>query len=159
MGARVKMRAILDALEFQPGEASSYLNRQTGEVVTISDEELHAAEDEESALEAYPEWQRTMIGLARDIIADENQEIYLALPTTYDIHEYGIMERFCLSLKDEEISNSLYQAIKGKGAFRRFREAIQRYGIAEDWYTYRDDAIRTIAIDWCEANGIEYSED
>lgn len=66
------------------------------------------------------------------------------------------MERFCLFLKDQEVSDSLYHAIKGKCAFRRFKEGIHRFGIADAWYKYRDDALRTIAIDWCEENDIEY---
>lgn len=68
------------------------------------------------------------------------------------------MERFCLSIEDEEISDSLYYAIKGKGAFRRFKEGIHRYGITDDWYKYREEALKQMARDWCEENDIEYIE-
>ncbi len=53
----------------------------------------------------------------------------------YDIHEYNIMEDFVLSIDDNKLSDELYYAIKGKGVFRRFKDLIQRYGIADrkDW--------------------------
>jgi hypothetical protein len=158
MSISVKLSAIIDGMELQSDENSSYLNKHTGEVVTITDEELRAAE-EANSLEEYPEWQQEIIEKARDIIADDNEEQYIALPSRFDIHEYNIMEKFCLSIKEKEISNSLYQALKGKGAFRRFKDAIQRYGVAEDWYKYRDDTIKRLAIEWCEARGIQYTED
>ncbi|MHC4632348.1 MAG: UPF0158 family protein, partial [Planctomycetota bacterium] len=47
---------------------------------------------------------------------------------------------------------------KGRGAFRRFNDAIRDYGIADDWYKYRDDALKEIAIEWCEENGIEFDD-
>jgi hypothetical protein len=41
--------------------------------------------------------------------------------------------------------------------FKRFKENIQRYDIPDDWYEYRDGAIKQIAIDWCEENDIKLS--
>ena len=32
------------------------------------------------------------------------------------------------------------------------------YGITEEWYRYRDAALGEIAIAWCEAYGIAYTE-
>jgi len=155
---RVKLSEIIEGIEFQSDERSSYLNKLTGEVVMITDEEVHAAEEGES-LDDYPEWQQNAIEQAKDILADETDEKYISLPSKYDVHEYNIMERFCSTISDNKISESLYHAIKGKGAFSRFKDAIHRYEIAEDWYKYRDDYIKQIAKDWCEENGIEYTED
>ncbi|WP_425429451.1 hypothetical protein [Desulfoscipio geothermicus] len=50
----------------------------------------------------------------------------------------------------------MYSSIKGSGAFRRFKDNIHRYQIAKNWYKYRDEAIKRIAIEWCEGNGIRY---
>lgn len=66
------------------------------------------------------------------------------------------MEDFVLSINDNKLSDELYYAIKGSGAFRRFKDLIQRYGIADDWYKYRDNKYREIAIQWCEENDMEY---
>jgi hypothetical protein len=68
------------------------------------------------------------------------------------------MERFCLAVDDEDIRDDLCDAIRGRGAFRRFKDRVHIYGMAEAWYRYRDAALREMAIDWCEAQGITYTE-
>jgi hypothetical protein len=150
----VKLKDIVDEISFIPEEASSYLNAKTGEVITVTDEELRAAENEEP-LEDFPEWQHDAIRIAGEILETDD---YLPLPTKFDIHEYSIMERFCRSVEDDDICEDLCNAIRGRGAFRYFKDKIHEYGIADDWYKYRDDALREIAIVWCEENGISYTE-
>ncbi len=56
--------------------------------------------------------------LAYDIV--ESFDKYASLPTSFDIHEYDMMERFCYSLSDQKKQDILLNAIRGKGAFRRF---------------------------------------
>ncbi len=154
MTVPVKLKEIIEELSFQSDEVSSMLNTKTGEVISVSDEELRAAENEEP-LENFPEWQRDAIRLAGDILESDN---YLPLPTKYDIHEYSIMERFCRSVHDNDRRDSLCHAIRGRGAFRYFKDKIHEYGMADDWYAYRDGALREIAMAWCEKNGISVTE-
>jgi hypothetical protein len=156
MGFPVKLKEIIKAVEFQSDEIGAYLNKETGEIVTISEEEFDAVEDQDP-LENYPEWEQDNIKIAREIL--DNEENFLNLPTKHDIHEYQIMEGFCLSVKDREVSEELYGAIKGKRAFGRFKEIIERLGMADEWYKYRDEAIKRIAIDWCKSNHIEFEEE
>jgi hypothetical protein len=151
---RVKLSDIVEGLEFQSDERSSFLNLTTGEVVSITDEELRAAEAD-TPLEAFPTWQHDAIRLARDVVETDH---YLPLPTKFDIHAYSIMERFCLSVNDDDLRDDLCGAIRGRGAFRRFKDRVQAYGITEEWYRYRDAALREIAITWCEEHGILYTE-
>ena len=155
MAAHVKLDNIIECLEFQSDESNSFLDRRTGEVVTISDEEMQAAEDNES-IEDFPEWQHDLIRIAKEIEAETGD--YIELPTKFDIHEYSIMERFCLSLQDGQMCDTLYSSIKGSGAFRRFKDAIHDYGIADDWYKHRNEALKDIAIEWRKENGIEYDD-
>ncbi len=103
----------------------------------------------------YPDWQQDSIKEALDVI--ENWDGYIELPDKWDINEYNIMEEFCLSIKNEKLSDKLYYVIKGRGAFRRFKGEIIQYGIEEDWYNFRDEALKGIAIRWCNANEIVYN--
>jgi hypothetical protein len=151
---RVKLQDILEGMDCQSDEQSSFLNLTTGEVVSITDEELRAAENDEP-LEDFPEWQHEAIRIAGEIIETDH---YLPLPDRFEIHEYSIMERFCLSVDDEDMRDDLCDAIRGRGAFRRFKDRMQLYGMAEEWYQYRDAALREIAMAWCEAHGIAYTE-
>ena len=151
---RVKLSDIVEGLEFLTDEGISYLNTTTGEVVYVTTEELRAAE-EEQPLEDFPEWQHDAIRIARDIVETDH---YLPLPDRFEIHEYSIMERFCLSVDDEDMRDDLCDAIRGRGAFRRFKDRMQLYGMAEEWYRYRDAALREIAVAWCKEHGIPYTE-
>ena len=154
MAVTIKLTDITEGLEFQSDEGSSYLNTMTGKVVYCTDEELRAAEEEEP-LEDFPEWQHEAIRIAGEILETDH---YLPLPTKFDIHEYRIMERFCYSVDDDDMRDDLCNAIRGRGAFRYFKDRIHWYGIAEDWYRYRDEALKEIAIAWCEENDIQFTE-
>ncbi len=153
MGVQAKLVDIIDGLESQSNECTAFFRKQTGEVVIISDEELRAAENEES-LEDYPAWQQDMIQSAQDIF--ENPDGYFELPSQYEIHEYALMERFGLSVEHQGIAEELLSAIKGRGAFRRFKEAIHRLEVADVWYQFRTQALHEIAIEWSKKHGIDY---
>ena len=155
MTNRVKLNEIIEGLEFQSDERHSFLEKRTGEVVSITDEEMQAAEDDES-IEDFTDWQRDLVRIAKEI-TDETGD-YIALPTKFDINEYSIMEEFCLSLNDVEMRETFSNLIKGSGAFGRFKDAIHEYDIADDWYKYHEDALKEIAIEWCRENGIEFDE-
>jgi len=157
VNVRVELSKIVEAMDIQNIEGLSYLDKNTGEVIVLAEEEFRAADDGDS-LEDYPEWQRENIRIAQKIIDDDNKK-FLGLPTKFDIDEYRIMEKFCLSIWDEKTSEALYAAIKGSGAFRRFKDSIHRFGVADDWYKYRDEALKEIAVEWCEENDIAYVDD
>jgi len=155
MAIHVKLDDIIEGLEFQSDERHSFLDKRTGEVVSISDEEMQTAEDDEP-IEDFPDWQQDLVRIAKEIVDETGN--YIDLPTKFDVDEYRIMEKFCLSLNDSEMCDTLYSLIKGSGAFRRFKDAIHEYDIADDWYKYRNDALKEIAIEWCQEKGIEFDE-
>ena len=155
MAIRVKLNEIIEGLEFQSDESSSFLDKTTGKVVLISDYEISAAEDGDP-IEDFPDWEQDLVRIAKEIVDETGN--YIDLPTKFDIDEYSIMEKFCLSLNDSEMSDNLYSSIKGSGAFRRFKDAINEYDIADDWYKYRNDVLKEIAIEWCKEKGIEFDE-
>ncbi len=157
MSPRVKLSDIINIISFQSYNTSYYLDRERGELFLVSKEQLRAAEVD-AELEDYPEWEREQIKLAREILSDENEEKYIAIPGKFVFHEYSTMENFCLSLDNEKISKPLCQAIFGGGACDRFKNCMDRYGVADDWYKYRYSSMKRIVIDWCEANDIKYED-
>ncbi|MGA2431716.1 MAG: UPF0158 family protein [Candidatus Acidiferrum sp.] len=68
------------------------------------------------------------------------------------------MREFAESVEPQRLSDELPNAIHGAGAFRYFKDTLRRYRREKEWYAFRDDALGQIAIDWCEENGIEYTE-
>jgi hypothetical protein len=155
MEARVILSDIIEGMEFQSDESSSFLNKQTGEVVLMTDYAMRAAEENEP-LEDVPDWEKELVSIAREILAESGQ--YIQLPTKYDIDEYSIMENFCMSLDKKEIGDILYDLISGSGAFRRFKDAVYKYRVEDEWNTFRENAIKEIAIEWCRQNNIEFDE-
>ena len=153
----VKLSIIVDALNSQFDENTSYLDKNTGDVIVISDEEFRAA-DEGKPLDDYPEWQRPSIEIAKKII-DNDISSLIELPSKFEIDEYRMMEKFILSLQDDTISEKLYLAIKGSGAFRRFKATIDQFGLTKEWYNHRDAAYKELAIEWCSENNINYIDE
>ncbi len=151
---KVKIKKIVDELEMTFDEHSSYFNISDGEVYTVSDEVMSAAE-EGDPLEDFPDWQQENIKTAQSIISEDN---YIELPSKFDVHEYAIMEEFCYTIKDSKISDALQIALQGKGAFRRFEDACHRFNFIEQWYSYKSEALKEIAISWCNDNNLEYEE-
>lgn len=129
MPAKAKLSAILDALSFQGDETHVCLDRETGEVVVLSDEELRAAEDEDDPAD-YPEWQRPNIEQAKAVQADSAGR-FVPLPDRFDINEWDMMRDFASSQKDEGVAEDLLQAIQGRGAFRYFKDRVHEAGLAD----------------------------
>ena len=85
-------------------------------------------------------------------------EDYIPLPRQYDMNEYRMMEEFIYDLPAGRAQDALDAAIRGKGAFRRFKDRLYDFDLQEKWYKYRDDCYEQIARDWCERFGIEIEE-
>lgn len=69
----------------------------------------------------------------------------------------GVWRR--IQLSSRHALHDLHEVIasnEGKGAFRRFKDTVQRYGIENRWYSYREEVLKNIAINWCENNNISY---
>ena len=154
-GIPVSLRAVAEELGLLSEERTAFLNQRTGELISLCQEELSAAE-EASDISGYPEWQQEVIAEAREVVASDD---YLPLPDQFEIHEYAIMQDFCSSLPDAAVREELLAAIRGSGAFRRFKEGIRSYDVEEDWYRFRDRALEAIAIAWLEAHHIPYARD
>jgi uncharacterized protein UPF0158 len=150
----VSLRGFVGEMEILSDETHSYINKLTGELITVTNDDITMTESEERE-EAF-EWQDEIIRATKKVLASDD---YLEIPSKFDIDEYAIMERFCLSVGDEEISDALLGKIRDWGAFRRFKDAIYFYGIEKDWFKFRDQAYKEIAISWLEHNGFAYVDD
>ena len=137
---KVNLETIIDAIEMASDSSNGYLNLNTMETVWLSDY-FDSKENEELAMKI-----------------DNHPDQYLCLPSQYDIYEYSIMEDFIDSLADTAIQNKLYRAIRGKGAFRKFKDEICYLGIREEWFAFQHNAYVEIAKKWCKDNQFEYLE-
>jgi hypothetical protein len=66
------------------------------------------------------------------------------------------MRDFADSAEPARIRDELLGAIHGAGAFRMFQDAVRRRCIESDWFAFRAEALRQIALDWCEEHHIAW---
>lgn len=154
--AAVKLDDLITEIEIQMDETFTYINTQTGEVITLSREEMRAAEDED-LLENYPDWQRENIEQAIKIIEDED-EVYLDFTLRNEYHEYEIVEEFIETLNKAEVREELFGAIQGRGAFRRFKDGIIEHGVEKQWYEFKEKKVKELVIEWCKEKDLVIEE-
>ena len=150
----VSLRKLVDELLTRADETRAYLNLETGEVFSFSEDEVSAME---SGLWSNDDNEKKEF---LDHVAQvKNPDTYLELPGKYEIHEYRMMEMFSSEFPDPRISEILLEKIRGAGAFRRFKATIHHHGIEKSWYAFRDAAYKEFAIDWLEGHAIPYQDD
>lgn len=148
----VSLDAVADELEFVSDGMTAFINRTTGELYTVSDDDAALVENE-AAEEDLPEWQAGMLPKLREILYGHD---WVRLPSKFDIHEWEIMRKFSDSVHDASLANRLARAIHGRGAFRMFRATVQDADMLEEWYAFRRGALRDIAKDALDEIGVWY---
>ena len=143
---RILLSDIVEAMEMQNDESSVYLNLKTGEIVSLYHEDSMLIDDE--VIEEDKELRESVL----------ESEDYIQIPDKFDINEYRMMEHFSLSIPGD-IGGLLYDNLSGSGAFRRFKDNINRFGIEDKWYKYRNNSYYDHAKGWCEANEIPFIDD
>jgi hypothetical protein len=154
-----KLSELIEVLEFDSDEQVTRVDLELGRVVTVDRSVLGAVEeDDEAALSDLPDWQKGEVEIARAIVADSGKR-FVDAPDKFDFHEYRQMERFIGTVEDAEAAEQLWRAIKGKGAFRYFKDTASRLGLLEAWYQYRDNAMKKYVVEWADAHGVPYADD
>lgn len=153
----VSLNDIVQEMQVICDTMTVYYQRSTGKFFMATDEHIYLAESE-APIDDCPEWEQEIIRETAEFLAREDDGDHVPLPTRYDIHQYAIMERFCSTVENRKIANDLFRSIAGKGAFRRFKDALHRHGIEKSWYAYKDEAYKETARDWCEDHGIGWRE-
>lgn len=139
----IKLDIVLEAVEMADDNFTYYYDKQEKESVCYMDPSFYGDDEENDAL--------------GELIEEEWQTRFIALPTKFDINEYGIMEDFIgEEIPNESVRDYMFSRISGRGAFRRFKEDIRKTGMEQEWYDYRDKAYRNAAIEWCDENGFNY---
>ena len=93
---------------------------------------------------------------AEELIEEFEEGNWIAAPRQHDLHEYGIMEAFTKNVADDHASELLFPALRGKGAFRRFKDVLRRIGLENEWYAFKHKAFVNLAREWCIMNGLAY---
>jgi len=150
---QVKLSDLIEGFDFLSDNLDVYLNIKTGEVIYVEDE-WYSLVDGDQDHDELPEWQQECIEIAEEVMYEDYYEPF---PTKYEIDEYGMMESFSYTM-EKEIKDRLLRAINGRGAFRRFKDEVFELGVREDWFNYREEELKALAIKWFGALDIEIIE-
>jgi hypothetical protein len=153
MSIVVSLGEFVNQMDTFGDQMEVYFNRRTGEYLTVTEEDRSAVEEDTDA--DLPDWQREILPKVREAISSAD---WLPLPSRYEFDEYRIMERFCGTLTDATFRDDLLDTIGGRGTFGRFKNMIHRHKVQEEWYRFREQALRQVAVAWLEAHDIPYRE-
>ncbi len=137
---KVKLQDVIDGIDMVSEDSTCYLDRETGEVLFIS--EIADNDYDDDILE----------------LLEEGSDRFIEFPSQWDRNDYQTMVDFIESLPQGKEQNLLAISINGSGAFRRFKYTASELGLLDDWYRFLNNAHRELAIEWCEDNEIEYEE-
>ena len=155
----VKLSALIEALEFDTDERVTSVDLQNGCVVSVDAALLSALEEADEALAAeLADGIEPELEIARAMV-DDSGERFVAAPDKFDFHEYRQMERFIGTVADAREAEQLWRAIQGKGAFRCFKDTADRLGRLQQWYQYRESAMKELVIGWAEVRQIPLVDD
>ena len=89
-------------------------------------------------------------------LLEEEPDRFLKLPGKYEISGHEMMEDFVNGLPEGPDREFLLRDIQGRGASRRFKNGIRRFGIEQEWADYQAETYRKFAVEWCRKNGIAF---
>ncbi|MGH2993719.1 MAG: UPF0158 family protein [Solirubrobacterales bacterium] len=129
----VDLAMLRDALEDHSPTMQWWLDPRAGELIPKSED--------------IP-WEE--LGLTE---ADEDR--LLPIEPTPSRESYSDMEEFIARVRDPRARDLLARAIEGRGAFRRFKDALlDLEELREAWFTFRDARTERRAIRWLEEHGL-----
>ena len=168
----VDMAELAIALDTEFAELHQYLDLETGQIIPIMEE--IACDLEEIYKEIYdqdgnrvvsfeevlqrrddPDWQKEMM-LEADRVEQEYGTRYIRIEREEPYDDYRSMERFIGTVEDACLREQLWNAIRGRGAFRRFKDLLARHPrVEEAWFDFKDARLRERVANWLEAHDIE----
>ncbi len=155
MPVTVSLKEIIEALEMNFDDMTHYVDKETGEVLLVTDY-VKSLVRRGGSPDALPDWQRDEFEWAKLVLETDR---CLPLPTQWDVNEWERMQEFIDQVDNPKVKRELADASHGKGAFRRFKDTLARHGMLDAWYSFLNDARREVAIEWCEENGLAYREE
>jgi len=171
----IDLADLMIAFESASYEMHYYLDLETGKVLWISDEidrELETIFHEaEQATDAGPGEELDLVAaIEASDLSDWEQEAvleayqvergfgsrYISVPEADSREGYRDMQDFIATVRDERLQDLLWMAIRGRGAFRRFKDVLAEHPRErERWFEFKDQRLQERVLEWLEYEDIE----
>lgn len=156
MNPAASLTDLVDSLELQCDDFRVYFDRQAGKIVSVEQAVLSAVEEGEE--DELLDWQQDEVEIARAITEDKNDR-FIEPPDQFEFDEYRQLQRFINTVHDERMATELTRAIRGKGAFGRFKDTVYSFGIQDNWFEFRTKAMKEFVIAWADLNNVSFVDD
>ena len=125
----IQWDALKAAFENHSGGAKSVLDKATGEVLDVKE----------------------------GLYNTSNHAHFLTIVPVPSRVQYQMMEIFIGTVTSPNMHATLQDTIVGKGAFRRFKDALAKFPLERKrWFTFRDALLHQHIFDWLEENHVDY---
>jgi hypothetical protein len=152
---KVDLEDISIATDTDDWGNKAYLDTETGNIIYVPTELDEDNVYDEKYVAELPDWEKEMVEKVKAVYEDEEGR-YEAIPKRASFEAYDVMVKFTEELDDLTVSEKLFDALDGKGAFRRFKNVISRYPkIEEQWYRYKLEVEKQEVREWLWSIGIE----
>jgi uncharacterized protein len=99
----------------------------------------------------------------RDQIAEDASDRFVRVGSIDSRTGFRMMEDFVRTLPASRVRDKLESSLHGPRPFRRFEDSVNDENVREQWYSFRNEAVRRSAIAWLadlgiQAEGVEDSE-
>ncbi|HEU4556194.1 MAG TPA: UPF0158 family protein [Longimicrobium sp.] len=138
--AKIQIDQGLLEMAFDSGDGmmSFYLDRETGDVIPLGDDNVLAEEEE-----------------VRQAI-EEGDERYLPIPSRSSHEGFRVMEDFVYSLEPGPARTALADALNRHRPFRSFKDALFGFpDVRQAWFAYEQQRLSEEAMDWLRSEGID----
>lgn len=162
---KVSFSDLEDAFQNSSDEHSYWLDKQTGRVILL-DSEVSDALREGEDLADLPDWQREMaeemtpllraLGeLTGEEVGEEELNRFVEIPQRDSSEAYEVTEDFVETVTDSRLRDLLVVALRGKGAFRRFKNRLLDFPAErERWFRFSNERLRHRIKEWAEGEGV-----
>jgi len=164
------------AFEASDWENAFFLDSDTGDVLLVQENTFrdleniyeNYPEDEEDEEDAEPivlvdvldemdlhDWEREML-LQADLVRSSSPERFRRIPVADSREGYRDMEDFIETVQKNAVRMRLAQALRGKGAFRRFKDTLAGFPEErEHWFEFKRQRTNQRILDWLASEDIE----
>ncbi len=101
------------------------------------------------------DWMHNSLNQAKSYIEKVDQGDIVNLYNYMDVNLYTFIEQFVYYKNNDDLA----YVIRGKKAFRRFRDTVERKGWLEEWYEFERVQYAKKVIEWAEENNLDYDDD
>lgn len=91
-----------------------------------------------------------------EAIEQDEKGRFVEVPRRTSSEGWKQMEQFIISLDDqtEDTRDRLFDAIQGKGAFRRFKDRVYDMDLQDRWYEFKNRQDRQRSLEWLRARDL-----